>query len=242
MRHPPTIPIRLALAVALCAVLSTAGSASAQLRLRGGVDLANFFGDGVEDTDTRNQLGLGAAFSILSVGPVSISPEVWYRQKGAANVQEFNQQLIDEGSAEIGLDYIEVPVLLRIDLGSLAGGKVVPYINGGPAFGWRFDCSISLDAEGGSTKRACDGLASENIEETLRDYELGAAFGGGVDFVILGGIGAINLDARVTQGLSRINETEDGSLDVRNRVLSMMLGYSFGLPGGGSGGGPGMLP
>ena len=241
MRHPPTIPIRLALALALGVVLSTAESASAQLRLRGGVDLANFFGDGVGDTDSRNGLGLGAAFSILSIGPVSVSPEVWYRQKGAANVQEFNQQLIEGGSAEIGLDYVEVPVLLRIDLPSLAGGKIVPYVNGGPAFGWRLDCSISVDADGGSTTRTCDDLNSENIEETLRDYELGAAFGGGVDFVILGGIGAINLDARVTQGLSRINETEDGTLDVRNRVLSLMLGYSFGLPGG-SGGGPGMLP
>lgn len=242
MRHSHTRNTRLApvralgTVLALAMILAAASPADAQFRVRGGVDLTNFFGDGVEDTERQNNLGFGAAFSIVNIGPVSISPEVWYRQKGAGDIQEFNQRVIEEGSAEIGLDYVEVPVMLRVDLPSFAGGKITPYLNGGPAFGWRFDCSISVDAEAGSTTRMCDDLSGENLEETLEDYELGAAFGGGFDFAVLGGIGAINLDARVTQGLSRINEDADGALEVKNRVFSIMLGYSFGLPGGGGGG------
>lgn len=243
MRTPTPRAAPHAVLLAVLLTLSSAAPAAAQFRIRGGLDLANLFGDGVEDTDNRAELGFGAAFSIVHIGAVSISPEVWYRQKGARSIAEFNQQVIEEGSAEIGLDYIEIPVLLRIDLPAFGGGKIIPYVNGGPAFGWRFDCSIAVEADSGSTTRMCDDLSGDNLEQTLKDYEVGAAFGGGLDFAVLGGLGALNLDARVTQGLSRINDTGDGSPDVKNRVISVMLGYSFGLPGGAGGGmGPMRMP
>ena len=64
---------------------------------------------------------------------------------------------------------------------------------------------------------------------------------GGFDFAV-GSVGAINIDARLTRGLSRLAQGSDGP-DIRNQAFSVMLGYSFGLPGSlgaGAMGGPGI--
>lgn len=208
----------------------TAGDTQAQVAIKGGYDLTNFFGDGIS-TDNRGELGFGGSFGLFNVGPVIVSAEAFYRQKGAKNVNEFNEQVFTEGSAEIGIDYVEIPVMLRVNLPTL-GSRVVPYLNAGPAFAWRIDCGITFTAASQTAERKCDDLAEENLEETIRDYEQGVVLGGGLDFAVSGGTAAINLDARVTQGLSRINQEADGTVNVKNRVFSLMLGYSFGIPGG----------
>lgn len=220
-------------ATLLLALVLTAGSAvgaQAQIALKGGYDLTNFFGEGL-NSDNRGELGFGGSFGLFSIGPVIVTAEAFYRQKGAKNVQEFNQQVFTEGSAEVGIDYVEVPLLLRLNLPTV-GNRVVPYLNAGPAFAWKIDCGIKFDSGTQTATQACDDLMGENLEETLKDHEQGIVLGGGLDFAISGGSAAINLDARVTQGLSRINQNADGSVDVKNRVFSIMLGYSFGIPGG----------
>ena len=219
-----------ALLIASLSTLPASGAVDAQVALKGGYDLTNFFGDGVQ-SDNRGELGFGGSFGLFSIGPVIISAEAYYRQKGAKNVEEFNEQVFTEGTAEFGIDYVEVPVLLRLNLPTL-GSRIVPYLNAGPAFAWRVDCGITFTAASQSAEEQCEDLMGENLDETIRDYEQGIVLGGGLDFAVFGGMGAINLDARVTQGLSRINENPDGTMEVKNRVFSVMLGYSFGIPGG----------
>lgn len=217
--------------LAFLGVLLAASPADAQLRLAGGYDVTSFFGEGTEGQSSRASLGLGASAALFSLGPLIFVGEAYYRQKGAKSVEEFNQRVFEEGSAEIGIDYVEIPVLVRVNLPTL-GGRFVPYLNAGPAFAWRIDCGIRFEQASGEAEQSCEDLQGENLEETLRSYEQGITFGGGIDLALLGGMGAINLDARVTQGLSRINETADGGADVKNRAFSVMLGYSFGVPGG----------
>lgn len=211
--------------------LVAAPPAEAQFRVSGGYDLTSFFGAGQEGASTRASLGFGGSAALLSLGPLIVMGEAYYRQKGARNVTEFNERVLEEGSAEIGLDYIEIPVLLRVNLPTM-GGRFVPYLNGGPAFGWNVNCGIRFQGETGTAEQDCGDLEGENLGETLRSYEQGFAVGGGVDIALFGGIGALNVDARLTQGLSRINERGDGVAEVRNRAFSVMLGYSFGIPGG----------
>ncbi len=224
--------MRIARSFALAALLAGVAAipAQSQLALRGGYDLTNFFGDGIQ-ADNRQELGFGGSFGIVSFGPVVLMAEAYYRQKGADNVQAFDDQLMTLGAVEFGIDYVEVPVLLRLNLPDL-GGRVVPYLSGGPTFAWRVDCGVTIHSVSQTIEESCDDLMGQNLEETLRDYEQGFVLGGGLDFVVGGGTGAINLDARMTQGLSRINENADGTIGVKNRVFSMMLGYSFGIPGG----------
>lgn len=213
------------------AILTGSSAASAQFRLNGGLNLSSFFGADVADSEGKRGLDLGASFSLLRIGPLQLRAEGYYRQKGARGAQDFQSAALQGGIAEIGIDYIEVPVLLRFDV-PVPGRRLLPYLEAGPAFAWRIDCGISFDAATGTNDSSCDDLNGDNLEETLKEYEQGLVLGGGVDVPILG-MGAINIDARYTRGLSRL--TEDN--EIHNRAFSIMLGYSFGLPSR-FGGGP----
>ena len=143
-------------------------------------------------------------------------------------------QLTDSGlegqTAEVGIDYVEIPVLLRWNF-PLVRSRFRPYLQGGPAFGWRLDCGVMVSAAsagGAESESNCDDLNSENIEETLNSYETGLVLGGGVAAAVLSGRGAISLDLRLTRGLSRLSEGMDGP-DVRNQAFTAMLGYTFGF-------------
>jgi hypothetical protein len=207
-------------------------SAGAQgFRLGGGVNLSDFFGDDAGATERKSGLDLGLSMPLLRLGPAQLRAEGYYRQKGARSVEEFQQAALAGESVAIGIDYVEAPLLLRFDLPNL-GQTVFPYVEGGPAFAWRINCGVSFDAATDDGQNQCDDLSGENIEETLKEYEQGLVLGGGVDVPVFR-IGSINIDARYTRGLSRLAETGE----IRNRALSVMLGYSFGLPYGF--GGPG---
>ncbi len=234
------LPALLA-AVLLCAV-TTPGSA--QLGFRGGVSLTDFFGDDVDNTQASQNLSYGLAVGLVRIGIFEIVAEGYYGKKGAgwdlvdvlssggatgldsAQVAQLAGGA-STGVVEFGLDYIEMPVMLRVNLPLIASGRIRPYVQGGPAFAWRIDCGITIDVGGSSgSEGACADLQGERLEETLRDYELGATMGGGFELRVLGGAGAITVDARLTRGLSRIQE---GGNDVRNESFTAFLGYSFGF-------------
>jgi hypothetical protein len=60
------------------------------------------------------------------------------------------------------------------------------------------------------------------------------AVGGGLDLVVLRGLGAISLEGRYIRGLSRLSENGE----VKNQGYALTLGYSFGLPSDFPGVGP----
>jgi hypothetical protein len=163
---------------------------------------------------------------LFRMGPLQLRAEGYYRQKGARGLDEFQDAALAGQTVEVGIDYVEVPVLLRFDLPGL-GQRLFPYLEAGPAFAWRINCGISVDAAASTSQSSCDDLNGDNLEETLKEYEQGLVLGGGFDMPIMR-IGSINIDARFTRGLSRLSEGDE----VRNRALSVMLGYSFGLPYG----------
>lgn len=204
-------------------LLVAPADASAQFRVGGGLSLSELFGDDVGENDTRSGLALGASAGLFSIGPARILAEVHYRQKGAEDVMEAEQLIAAGEAVEFGLDYVEVPLLVRFNLPPF-GGRVVPYIHGGPVFGWQVDCGVRVTAEGG--EEACEDLSGANLEETLRDYEQGLTFGGGFDVVVLRGLGAISLEGRYIRGLSRLSQEGE----VKNQGYALTLGYSFGLP------------
>lgn len=206
-----------ALRSVLGAVLFGALSASpgeAQLTLRGGVNLTTFVGGDAEDVESRKGLNLGAAIPLFHFGPIAIVPEIYYAQKGAE--QSSATGLFNP--FEVRLDYIEVPVLARFNLG---GSTIRPYLQAGPSFAWQLDCAVTLQSAGAGTDDC-----GESLNDELKDYDQGIVFGGGLDFA-LAGIGALNLDARFERGLARIAE----DADLKNQAFTLMLGWQIG--GGG---------
>ena len=208
-------------------LLATAAPLHAQgFGFAGGVNLADFFGDDVGESGSKSGLALGLTKPLFRAGRFQLRAEGYYRQKGAKDVEEFQTLVASGETAEFGIDYVEVPLLLRVEMPGL-GGRVFPYLQAGPAFAWRIDCGVSFAGSTGSQETACDDLSGEDVGETIKSFESGLVFGGGFELPVLG-VGAITLDGRYTHGLSRL--AEDG--DIRNRALSLMLGYSFSVPSG----------
>ncbi len=231
-------------------LVGTAQPAAAQFGIRGGVSLNDFFGDGVSDTEQTRNLSYGISMGLIRVGAFQIVAEGYYRKKGAglavldalsagggfaaldsAQIAGLVGGDIGSQTLEFGLDYVEIPVLLRWNVGTI-GGRLRPYVNAGPAFGWRVDCGVSVSLDGGSggggAETACQDLSQENLEETLRNYETGLVLGGGLDLAVLGGMGALTLDARLTRGLSRLSQGQQGT-EIKNQAFSAVLGYTFGF-------------
>jgi len=108
-------------ALALVLALATVGMAQAadptntfSLGLEAGANFSSLVGSDVSSTissSLTNKLGfVGGAFLSLNFGSsFAIRPEVLYEQKGAA---------ISGTSTTAELDYIEVPVLLKLSLGT----------------------------------------------------------------------------------------------------------------------------
>jgi hypothetical protein len=93
-------------------------------------------------------------------------------------------------------------------------GKVMPNLFLGPYFGFTI-----TDPRG---ELEVDGTTMEDDLEGVKDTDVGVVFGGGLDFVL--GQGKIVFDVRYDLGLTSLDE--EGA-DVKNNVISFLLGYSF---------------
>ena len=114
---------------------------------------------------------------------------------------------------------------LRLPLGD----HFYSWVMGGPVFGWKLDCEVRGDPGAGTVDPDCDDLLSrEGLEAKVRSYEQGYFLGAAAGIDILGGMGAVTMDGRFVQGLTRLGDG-DGGPEVKNRGFSLMLGYMLGL-------------
>lgn len=215
--------------------LATAPSASGQLAIRGGINLTDLVGGGVEESESRTGLNVGAGFDLLHFGLLSLGAEVHYAQRGAEGFQSFlggppapgsPPPPLPQGPVEISLEYVEIPVVarLRVPLES----RLQPYVMGGPVFGWKLDCSVTVDAQVGGADPLCDDLLTrEGFDEKVREYEQGLFLGAGMGLEVFQGFGSLTLEGRYIQGMSRLSEGTEGP-EVKNRGFSLMLGYALG--------------
>ena len=118
------------------------------------------------------------------------------------------------GERTIRLAYIEVPVLVGINLGA---GRVHPRLFLGPTVGIGVDCSQSVTVGAINVQASsCD-----SIGLSPRSFDLGVTAGGGLTF--LTSRGTFSVDARYTAGLTAIGR----GTSQKNRTLS--LGIEFGV-------------
>lgn len=216
------------LAVASLGLLAPVSAQGQQIGLKGGLNLADFVGDDAEDDDSRVGLNAGGSFQILNIGPVSIGPEIYYAQKGS------EPRMAEEPEVGVpsrfNLAYLEVPVLVTVRLPRFADDRLQPFLHAGPAFAWNLDCDLDFTDPETAPEETCESLLGGDLESTLEDYDQGVTFGGGMNVIVIPGRGALNLDLRMTQGLTDVIERESGEdLEIRNRAFTAMLGYSFSL-------------
>jgi hypothetical protein len=190
----------------LALVLVTPASAqSVQGGIKGGASFSTLDGlrevlsdvSGV-DIDQRTNWVFGGFVKINMGSFFAIQPEVLYVRKGAKAAAT---GLFTE-SVKFNLDYIDIPVLLRLQTGSASGFYVV----GGPSFG----INVAAESESGSE--------TEDISEDIEN-DTGIVLGAGFD------LAHFLVEGRYTQSLTSITESPVPS--VKHRAVSVLFGIRF---------------
>ena len=177
--------------------------------VKGGLSLANLYGDDISDVDSKIGFTAGAFLNIGTSGQISIQPELLYTMKGAKDdVLGLEEKL--------KLNYIEVPILIKWT--SPSEGTIRPNLFIGPAPA--FLMSAKFEETFGGV------LVEIDIKDEVKSFDFGVVFGGGLDFAA--GSGSFVIDIRYTLGLTSVDDSGFDA-DLKNKVFSASIGYALGV-------------
>lgn len=162
------------------------GQAKIDIGVKAGANFANTDISGSESITALH----GGAYALVKLANIGIQPEVLFSKQGSSF----------SGGSEVNLNYVNVPVMLKL---YLPGGLNV---QAGPQFG------VLLNAEDE------DGT---DLKDNLKSSDLSAAFGAGWDAPF-----GLQVSARYVLGLSDINDF-DGGESIKNKTFQLAIGYSL---------------
>ena len=165
--------------------------------LKGGVNFSTFAQSDIEGYETKAGFLFGAFLELgIPLSPISFQPEILYTQFGAG---------LEDADASVNVNYIQVPVLLKINLDSPGASPNIqfgPYAN--------FLVSAEVDGDGGSV----------DIDELINGSSFGVIFGAGID------TNKIQIGLRVSAGLSEVFK-EDYSDNEKNLGVAFTVGIKL---------------
>lgn len=206
------------LIVAGLAAVSIGGRAVAQAAhgqqnrfgITGGYNSSTIGGNDFADASRRNGFIAGGLLVFPVASNVAIQPELLYTSKGVTgNDTDFH--------ATLKMNYIEVPVLVRVDVST--AGKVKPFFYGGPAVSFKASCNFEVSGQGVNINSSCDDFESSGTKLKTVDY--GLVGGGGFAFD-LGGR-KFSIGARYDHSLGKIVDDSDS----KHRVISVLATLEF---------------
>lgn len=178
-----------------------------------GVNFAKFGGGDVSGVDTRTGFHAGV-FATFPLGRYfAVVPAVAYSQEGTS---------VDLGSGVTGtfkLDYLEVPVLLKLGAPLAGRGNLRPWVEAGPDVGFKVSCKVRAESGSQSAEVDCNDPA---LGADIKGVQFSALFGAGLD------VGRLTFGLRYQLGLSKIDDS-GAEADVKNRVFALFAGYGFRL-------------
>jgi hypothetical protein len=181
--------------------------------VKGGVNLSNLDTQNVESNNSLTGFNLGIFGKIPITDSFAIQPELLYSTKGAKLT--YNNYFVN-GPAEFNLNYIELPVLLVIN--------ITPSFNihGGPYVAYLLDGNVTSSVQG-----TFFDIQSNISNEDYNRFDTGLAVGVGFDMKRFG------LGARYNYGLQKVGKernflgTNYTFPDGKNSVINLYLTYSF---------------
>ncbi|HEX8350685.1 MAG TPA: porin family protein [Hymenobacter sp.] len=180
----------------LVGIVSAASAQEVRFGLKAGVNYSTFTGDDDENLESKIglQAGLLANFGLSDM--ISIQPEVLYSQKGTQNK--------DNSDDKFKFNYIDVPVLVKVNAGGL-------FFEGGPQVGFLASAKLT------------DGTTDVDVKEGFNTVDFGYAVGLGyqVDSGPMIGL-------RYNGGITNIVKDGDDDSKVRNSAFQLYVGYTFG--------------
>jgi hypothetical protein len=211
---------RIFLALAALAFIPCSGARAADIDfgVKGGLNIANVYGDTVDDDAEWKNGFKGGIFLDMGISRYfTVRPEALFVQNGTRS-EFLNADLY------LKFDYLQVPVLAVLDLP--VHGPLVPFIFAGPY--------ISLLLGSDFEERVDDRSATTGIKDYTKSTDTGFVFGAGLDFGL--GPGSMSIEGRYDLGLGEFDDgiaegifgVEDAERsDGKNRSWAIMLGYAF---------------
>ncbi|MGQ0643503.1 MAG: outer membrane beta-barrel protein [Gemmatimonadaceae bacterium] len=164
---------------------------------------------GIDGLDSRT--GLIGGLSLVMGGPLGLQTGLLFVSKGAKGETS--------GADGLKLNYVEVPLLLRLGLSSGTGAS--PHIYAGPYLGFKIDCTVE------GTDADCDDVP----DVSTKTVDIGGVVGGGLDF----SFGPLVLTAglRYGFGVSKVADFEFGSVreSAKNGTFAIYTGLAIKLGG-----------
>lgn len=203
-------------------LLVGAAPATAQIGVGaiGGVSFANIHGSDKDNlfagasSSGRTGFLVGGVVDI-PLGVVSIRPEIFYVQKGV----RFSDS---SGEIAFNLDYVEIPVLLVVNIKT--GGNIKPEFFVGPEVAFRTKCDTKGTVSGGpsATVSCLDFIRALGGTQDFRSTDFGILVGGGVT------VGGFMAQVAFDYGLTTL-DTEDDPADIKNQAFYILVGWMFRL-------------
>jgi hypothetical protein len=176
----------------------------------GGLSIASLTGDDVdEDLGSRTGMNVGGFLELPLADIVWLVPGVYYIQKGATS---------DVPDGKIKIDYVEVPLLLRVGVSQRDPVGVNLFL--GPTFAFQAKCSFEL----GNVSGDCESQAASDLDFG-KSFDLGLAVGAGLSFAVSPNVSFLT-NAMWDLGLMSIDDSPAES-DVKNEAIWLNVGLAF---------------
>lgn len=181
--------------LAVFAVIGSASTASADGGIKFGPTFAKFSS---ESLDFKNRTGLhaGIFFGGNRSGVLGLQGEInWIRRRTETEM----------GGQGIRIDYLQVPVLLRLNVGTDSPSGFALYGIVGPAL----DIKIADQTEG------------VTIDDGWEGADVSLVFGGGME------VARIIVEGRYEKGLRRINKNFFDVTEIKKQAFTILFGVRF---------------
>jgi hypothetical protein len=189
----------------------------------------DFAGELGTQVSSKSRVGAQAAFfaRLPLKGALSLQPELHYIQKGGKLEVTSSELGSETGELGVRFGYLEVPVLLRLDLGS---GGWRPFLTAGPTIALRTSCKVSLGVSNANFSTDCDSgdldeESGSESEDPFTKTDVGASAGAGLAGSLMGR--SVFVQLRYNQGLTSVANDAPSSIKPKNRGFSVIVGLGF---------------
>ena len=187
--------IKLLAAVAVTALsfttiqAQTNDSDTSYFGVKGGVNFSNIISEDIDDNNVLTSFNAGV-YGNFPVGDIlSIQPEILYSRKGGE--LSYDSEFIS-GKTQFKLNYIEVPVLFKVNVTDNLS------FHAGPYFAYLVDAQVENDADGDTID-----FEDDYDNDDFNKFDVGISAGIGYDFKSIG------IGARYNYGFSTIGKERD---------------------------------
>ncbi len=232
--------MKLLMQIALLSLLVALGTtglvAQISLGIRGGTNLSkwvlndeakeDFDFIGVDRQENISALLIGALVEIRPSSNFAIQPEVNFIQKGTKSVFAIADPDITELNVVTMLDYLEVPLMLKVGTGFGVGRFDVLV---GPSFGYALSGKRKAKAKATTGRTVTMAEDIDFDESGIRRVDVGSQVGASLGLG-LGSVARLFVDGRYLLSFSNLVEDEQGGGEmaiIRNRGVALTAGVLF---------------